>query len=63
MADQFQIVISGSDIAHANILYYPMYYDIISLTSLKITQAFGLLLFLQKIKSSLGILYFEIAFG
>ena len=29
---------------HANMLFYPLYYDIISLTSLKITQAFHLLL-------------------
>ena len=31
-------------IAHANILFYPLYCDIISLTSLKITQVFHLLL-------------------
>ena len=29
---------------HTNGLFYPLYYDIISLTSLKITQAFHLLL-------------------
>ena len=31
-------------ISHANMLFYPLYCDIISLTSLKITQAFYLLL-------------------
>ena len=31
-------------ITHANMLFYPLYRDIISLTSLKITQAFQLLL-------------------
>ena len=34
----------GRIIAHANMLFYPPYYDISSLTSLKITQAFHLLL-------------------
>ena len=34
----------ADNIAHANMLFYPLYYDIISLTSLKITQAFHLLL-------------------
>ena len=34
----------GDNIAHANKLFYPLYYDIISLTSLKITQEFHLLL-------------------
>ena len=28
----------------ANMLFYPLYYDIINLTSLKVTQAFHLLL-------------------
>ena len=32
------------DIVHANMLFYPLYYDIISVKSLKITQAFHLLL-------------------
>ena len=32
------------NIARANMLFYPLYYDIISLTSLKITQVFHLLL-------------------
>ena len=32
------------NIAHANMLFYPLYYNISSLTSLKITQAFHLLL-------------------
>ena len=35
---------AADNIAHANMLFYPLYYDIISLTSLKITQAFYLLL-------------------
>ena len=34
----------ADNIAHANMLFYPLYYDIISLTNLKITQAFHLLL-------------------
>ena len=34
---------AADNIAHANTLFYPLYYDIISLTSLKITQAFHLL--------------------
>ena len=35
----------GSDnIAHSNMLFYPLYYDIISLTSLKTTQVFHLVL-------------------
>ena len=34
----------ADNIAHANILFYPLYYDIISLTSLKIIQVFHLLL-------------------
>ena len=34
----------ADNIAHANMLFYPLYYDIISLTSIKITQAFDLLL-------------------
>ena len=28
------------NIAHANMLFYPLYHDIISVKSLKITQAF-----------------------
>ena len=35
---------AADNIAHHNILFYPLYYNIISLTSLKITQAFHLLL-------------------
>ena len=35
---------AADNIVHANMLFYPLYYDIISLTSLKITQAFHLLL-------------------
>ena len=51
-------------LTHGNMLFYPLYYDdTINQTSLKITQAFHLLLTLQKIQSSLGILKFEIAFG
>ena len=34
----------ADDIAHANMLLYPLYYGIIRLTSLKITQIFHLLL-------------------
>ena len=34
----------ADNIAHDNMLFYPLYYGIISLTSLKITQAFHLLL-------------------
>ena len=35
---------AADNIAHANMLFYSLYYDIISLISLKITQAFHLLL-------------------
>ena len=35
---------AANNIAHTNMLFYLLYYDIISLTSLKITQAFHLLL-------------------
>ena len=34
----------ADNIAHANMLFYSLYYDIISLTSLKIIRAFHLLL-------------------
>ena len=34
----------ADNIAHTNMPFYPLYYDIISLTSLKIIQAFHLLL-------------------
>ena len=34
----------ADNITHANMLFYPLYCDIISLTSLKITQTFHLLL-------------------
>ena len=34
---------AADNIIHANMAFYPLYYDIISLTSLKITQAFHLL--------------------
>ena len=35
---------AADNIIHANMLFYPLYYDTISLTSLRITQAFHLLL-------------------
>ena len=35
---------AADNIAHANMLFYLLYYDIISLISLKITQAFHLFL-------------------
>ena len=35
---------AADNIAHANRLFYPLYYEIISLTSLKIIRAFHLLL-------------------
>ena len=35
---------AADNITHANILFYPLYYDIISLASLKITQVFHLFL-------------------
>ena len=35
---------AADNIAHANMLFYPLYYDISSLTSLKIAQVFHLLL-------------------
>ena len=35
---------AADNIAHANMLFYSLFYDTISLTSLKITQAFHLLL-------------------
>ena len=34
----------ADNIVHSNMLFYPLYYGIISLKSLKITQAFHLLL-------------------
>ena len=34
----------ADNITHANMLFYPLYYDVISLTSLKIAQVFHLLL-------------------
>ena len=34
----------ADNIAHANMLFYPLYYDISSLISLKLTQPFHLLL-------------------
>ena len=40
-------------------LFYPLYYDTISLTSLRITQVFHLLLGFAEIQSSLGILKFQ----
>ena len=38
------IVWAVNNIADANMLLYPLHYDVINLTSLKITQAFHLLL-------------------
>ena len=35
---------AADNIVHANMLFYPLYYDIASLTNLKTTQAFHLLL-------------------
>ena len=35
---------AADNIVHANILLHPLYYNIINLASLKITQAFDLLL-------------------
>ena len=40
----YSIVWAAYNITHANMLFYPLSYDIISLKSLKITQAFHLLL-------------------
>ena len=56
---------AADNIAHADMLFYSLYYDIISLTSLKITQTFHLLLGLQKIKLFFGILKLKntVAFG
>ena len=34
----------ADNVAYANMLFYPLYYDVISPTSLKITQVFHLLL-------------------
>ena len=63
ISDGKSIAWAADNIAHDNMLFYPLYYDTISLTSLKITQAFHLLLAFAEIQSSLGILKFEIAFG
>ena len=38
------MVWAADNIAHANVLFYPLHYDISNLTSLKITQVFHLLL-------------------
>ena len=51
------------NIAHANMLFCPLYYDVLSLASLKIAQAFHLLLGFAENQTVLGILKFEIAFG
>ena len=48
----------ASNITHANMLVYPLYYDIISLTNLKITQAFYLLL--GFVDNQIVIWYFKI---
>ena len=52
----------ADNIAHANMLFYPLYCDIINLTSLEITQVFHLLPGFAEIKVSIGILKFKIAF-
>ena len=52
-----------NNITHANMLFYPLYYGIISLTSLKISQAFHLLLSFVENQIVFGILKFEIVFG
>ena len=47
VANTYSIAWAADNIAHANILFYPLHYDVLSLTSLtslKITQAFHLLL-------------------
>ena len=49
--------------ATAKMLFYSLYYDIISLISLKITQAFLLLLGFAENQTVFGILKFEIVFG
>ena len=54
---------AAKNIAHANMLLYPLYYDIISLTSLKITQTFHLLLGFAENQIVFGILKLKIAFG
>ena len=54
----------GPIISHnyTNVLFYPLNYDIISLTGLKITQEFHLLLGFTENQITFGILKFEIAF-
>ena len=58
--EQLTIIIS-----HANMLFYPLYYDIIklSLTCLNITQVFYLLRGFAENQIFLRILKFKIAFG
>ena len=48
----------ADNIAHATMLFYPLYYDIISLICLKITQAFHLLLVF--VENSIVSWYFKI---
>ena len=62
MVDQLCGWVADS-IAYANMLFYPLYYDIISLTSLKITQTFHLLLGFAENQIIFWDLKFEIAFG
>ena len=57
------IVWAANNIAQANMLFYPLYYGILSLTALKITQTFHLLLGFAEIRLSFGILKFEVPFG
>ena len=54
---------AADNIAYANMLFYPLYYDIISLTSLKITHTFHLLLGFAENQIVLGILKLKIVFG
>ena len=56
---------TDDNIAHANMLFYPLYYDLISLItqSIKITQAFHLLLGLAENQIVFCVLKFKIAFG
>ena len=59
----YSIAWAADNIAHDNMLVYPLYYNIISLTSLKIKQAFHLLLGFAENQTVFWDLKFEIAFG
>ena len=54
---------AADNIAHTSMLFYPLYCDIISLTSLKITQTFQLLLGFAENQIVFEILKLKIAFG